>query len=63
LGTQFPLGKPRLEIQHDTDLRSTGLWGLSPTEVFVAFNDSGYEQYACGGDFMIWFDGSQFHQF
>jgi hypothetical protein len=50
--------------QTASGLQITGLWGRSATEVFVALNDEpGYRDYACGGDFMIWFDGSQFHQF
>lgn len=44
-------------------VQMTGLWGRSPADVFIALNDENDEQYACGGDFMIWFDGSAFHQF
>lgn len=41
----------------------TGMWGRSAQEVFVAMGDRRYLDYACGGSFMLWFDGSQFHQF
>jgi hypothetical protein len=41
----------------------TGIWGRSAQEVFVAMSDVRYSEYACGGNFMLWFDGSQFHQF
>jgi hypothetical protein len=41
----------------------TGIWGRSAQEVFVAISDRLYLDYACGGNFMLWFDGSQFHQF
>ena len=41
----------------------TGLWGRSAQEVFVTMWDQRYLNYACGGNFMLWFDGSQFHQF
>ncbi|HEY4159003.1 MAG TPA: hypothetical protein VGM29_12930, partial [Polyangiaceae bacterium] len=45
-------------------LTVTGVWGRSLTEVFVSMNDEhGQHTYACGGDFMVWFDGAQFHQF
>jgi hypothetical protein len=42
-------------------LRVRSLWGNSPTEVFVAFDDPNFERYACGSMFISWFDGSQFH--
>ena len=41
----------------------TGLWGRSAQEVFVAMWDRRYLDYACGENFLLWFDGSQFHQF
>jgi hypothetical protein len=40
-----------------------GLWGRSAQEVFVAMWDRRYLDYACGENFLLWFDGSQFHQF
>jgi len=39
------------------------IWGRSAQEVFVAIMDRFYMTYTCGGTFMLWFDGSQFHQF
>jgi hypothetical protein len=41
----------------------TGLWGLSASEVFVSVSDNRYTQYACGGSFVIWFDGSVWHEY
>jgi hypothetical protein len=41
----------------------TGISGLSPSEVFVALSDPAYGAFACGDVFMLWFDGSAFHQF
>ncbi len=38
-------------------------WGTSANDVFVPLRDSRYEQYACGGSFVLWFDGSTFHAF
>jgi hypothetical protein len=39
------------------------LCGRSPSEVFVTVVDWDFDQYACGGEFVLWFDGSQWHQF
>jgi hypothetical protein len=41
----------------------TGIWGLSPSEVFITLTDTNYDRFACGGEFILWFDGSEFHQF
>ena len=38
-------------------------WGTSPTNVFVPARDSRFAQYACGGIFVLWFDGTEFHRF
>lgn len=38
-------------------------WGTSAKNVFVPLRDSRYEQYACGGIFVLWYDGSTFHSF
>jgi hypothetical protein len=43
--------------------RVRGLWGRSATEVFVAVRDPDFDQYACGGAFILWFDGTEFHRF
>jgi hypothetical protein len=40
-----------------------GMWGTSPTDVFLAVTDSQYRGYACEGAFLVYFDGSQFHEF
>jgi len=38
-------------------------WGTSPTNVFVPVRDSRFAQYTCGGIFVLWFDGTEFHRF
>jgi len=38
-------------------------WGRSANEVFIPLWDSRYVGYACGNAFVLWFDGTQFHQF
>jgi hypothetical protein len=40
-----------------------GLWGLSPKEVFLTVHDPEFDDYACGGQFAVWFDGTEFHRF
>ncbi|MEO6601147.1 MAG: hypothetical protein ABIQ16_14810 [Polyangiaceae bacterium] len=39
------------------------LWGKSKDELFLAISDEQFAQYACGAAFVVWFDGSKFHQF
>lgn len=39
------------------------MWGNSSTEVFFAVNDYAFQSYACGTTFLVWFDGTAFHQF
>jgi hypothetical protein len=38
-------------------------WGNSAKEVFLAVNDNNFKPYDCGTTFLVWFDGSVFHQF
>jgi hypothetical protein len=38
-------------------------WGTSAKDVFVPLRDSRYAQYACGGAFVLWYDGAAFHSF
>ena len=40
-----------------------GMWGLSSKEVFFSVTDRQFNEYACGGQFMLFFDGSAFHSF
>ncbi|MEO6598282.1 MAG: hypothetical protein ABIQ16_00310 [Polyangiaceae bacterium] len=40
-----------------------GLWGISSKEVFVSVSDGEFNQYACGGQFMLFFDGKALHSF
>ncbi len=46
-----------------TDVTVEGLWGLSPTEVFITLSDGTFSDFKCGEYFMLWFDGAAFHQF
>ena len=39
------------------------MWGNSATEVFLAVNDNNFKGYTCGSLFLVWFDGTTFHQF
>jgi len=39
------------------------MWGNSSTEVFFAVTDYAFQSYACGTAFLLWFDGTAFHQF
>jgi hypothetical protein len=58
--------EPELVIPRDPTwprIAIRDVWGLSPTEVFVTASDEEFEQYACGGTFMLWFDGVVFHRF
>ena len=38
-------------------------WGRSANDVFIPLRDSRYAYYTCGGAFVLWYDGSQFHSF
>jgi hypothetical protein len=38
-------------------------WGRSANEVFLPLNDARYKSYVCSSAFMLYFDGTQFHQF
>jgi len=40
-----------------------GLWGLSSKEVFLSVTDKQFNKYACGGQFMLFFDGTTLHPF
>jgi hypothetical protein len=51
-----------LTLPTDSSLAVTDLWGRSSSEVFVTIHNYSLDQYACGGEFILWFDGSQFHQ-
>jgi len=42
---------------------TSGMWGLSSKEVFLAVADKDFRKYACGEQFMLWFDGETFHSF
>jgi hypothetical protein len=58
--------KPELLIPMDPSeprITMRDVWGLSPKEVFVSVVDPEFKQYACGETFMLWFDGTEFHDF
>lgn len=38
-------------------------WGRSPQEIFLPVRDRRYRDQACGEGILLYFDGSQFHQF
>ena len=54
---------PATEDPSRIRVKTGGLWGLSSTEVFLAVTDGQFNQYACGGQFMLFFDGTSFHSF
>jgi len=58
-GTQVEI---LLRAENDADVFGT-IWGRSVNEVFVAIRDGRYRDTACGVAFLLWFDGTQFHQF
>ena len=41
----------------------SGIWGNSPTEVFVSLFDTNYMASSCEGLFALYYDGHAFHQF
>jgi len=62
-GSSEILMRGRADDSAQARVTVTGLWGLSASEVFVTLDDHDYRSYACGEHFIVWFDGSQFHQF
>ncbi|RYZ07617.1 MAG: hypothetical protein EOO73_11615 [Myxococcales bacterium] len=42
---------------------TSGLWGLSSEEVFLAVSDRELRDYQCGEQFLLYFDGEEFHPF
>jgi hypothetical protein len=40
-----------------------GLWGRSASEIFIGLHEPAFDQYACGGEFILWFDGMAYHRF
>jgi hypothetical protein len=42
----------------------TGMWGLSPSEVYLSVSDSAYsDPTTCRANYLLWFDGATFHRF
>jgi len=56
---EFLLGEPNKPLPGLV----RGLTGISSSEVFVAYRDPQFDNYQCGGEFILWFDGKQFHRF
>lgn len=52
-----------LIVSDSSELDAQSLWGRSTAEVFFTVKDMAFDSYACGGAFILWFDGSEFHQF
>ncbi len=50
-------------IPASAGLQMRDLWGRSQNEVFLALSDHTFAQYKCGDKFLVWFDGTSFHQF
>jgi hypothetical protein len=48
-------------VPSSANLTVDSIAGIATDEVFVAFEDRTFEQYACGGAFITWFDGAVFH--
>jgi hypothetical protein len=46
-----------------SNMNLSSLWGTSETEVFLTGSDFGLDPFACGGQFLLWFDGTEFHRF
>jgi len=47
--------EPRIEI--------SAIWGNSPEEVFLAVRDPDHVTPDCGAEYVLWWDGSEFHWF
>lgn len=41
----------------------TGMWGRSSNEVFLSLIDRDFNAFHCGDNFVLWFDGEEFHRF
>jgi hypothetical protein len=44
-------------------LQITGIWGNSPEEVFLSIENTELYEGDCGREFLLWWDGSEFHWF
>jgi len=51
-----------LDLSYDNTVFIQSIWGNSATEVFVALYDEDYDT-GCGSQFLLWWDGSEFHWF
>jgi hypothetical protein len=51
-----------LDLSSDGTVFIQSIWGNSATEVFVALYDEDYDT-GCGSQFLLWWDGHEFHWF
>ncbi|MFZ5897210.1 MAG: hypothetical protein ACOY0T_39490 [Myxococcota bacterium] len=58
-------GRAELLVKESAGAHFESIWGRAEREVFVSVseNDGKFNEYACGSAFMLWFDGTTFHQF
>jgi hypothetical protein len=52
---------PRGTGEEELNIRS--IWGNSTEEVFLAVTHEGHESVDCGPEYLLWWDGSEFHWF
>lgn len=45
------------------EIALTGMWGRASDEVFVSLIDRRFNEYRCGDNMLLWFDGAEFHRF
>lgn len=62
-GVELLLTPPQGSEPSVPRVTTSGLWGLSSKEVFLAIADRKYRDYQCGAQFMLWFDGEELHSF
>lgn len=49
-------------IYYEEIPRITSMWGNGPNEVFFSLVDESFPRRECGVVYVLWFDGSEFHQ-
>lgn len=56
-------GVVELIVSGSSELDPESIWGRSASEIFFTVKDMSFDEYACGGSFILWFDGAEFHRF
>lgn len=56
-------GEAELIVAGSSELEPRSIWGRSASEIFFTVRDPSFDQYACGGSFILWSDGAEFHRF